>query len=117
MPTDLLDQLSDALSARYAVDRLIGVGGMATVYLARDLRHDRLVALKVLNPELGAMLGVERFLAGRERSDRRQDCLLVKSSEGGGDRGSPSSRFHRLDAQPDAARAAGLGERRLAVRE
>lgn len=63
MPTDLLDQLSDALSARYAVDRLIGVGGMATVYLARDLRHDRLVALKVLNPELGAMLGVERFLA------------------------------------------------------
>src|SRR5205814_956182 len=41
----------------------IGAGGMATVYLARDLRHHRQVALKVLNPELGAVLGVERFLA------------------------------------------------------
>jgi len=63
MPTDSLEQLSGALNGRYTVDRLIGVGGMATVYLARDLRHDRLVALKVLNPELGAVVGVERFLA------------------------------------------------------
>src|SRR5207244_1826897 len=50
-------------SDRYAIDREIGAGGMATVYLARDVRHDRPVALKVLNPELGAVLGVERFLA------------------------------------------------------
>jgi serine/threonine-protein kinase len=61
--TDLREQLVDALSARYAVERLIGAGGMATVYLARDLRHDRQVALKVLNPELGAVLGADRFLA------------------------------------------------------
>src|SRR5205814_3668885 len=47
----------------YDVDREIGHGGMATVYLARDVRHDRKVALKVLNPELGAVLGVDRFLA------------------------------------------------------
>lgn len=63
MPSDVREQLVDALSGRYAVDRLIGTGGMATVYLARDLRHDRLVALKVLSPELGAVLGSERFLA------------------------------------------------------
>src|SRR5215475_3803503 len=56
-------QLSTALADRYHVEGEIGEGGMATVYLARDLRHDRRVALKVLKPELGAVLGVERFLA------------------------------------------------------
>ena len=55
--------LRAALADRYAVDRLIGRGGMATVYLARDLKHERRVALKVLDRELGAVLGVERFLA------------------------------------------------------
>ncbi len=56
-------QLNMNLASRYVIDREIGRGGMATVYLARDLRHDRLVALKLLNPELGAVLGVERFLS------------------------------------------------------
>src|SRR5690349_18526046 len=56
-------QLSDALAGRYDIEREIGAGGMATVYLARDVRHERRVALKVLRPELGAVLGVERFLA------------------------------------------------------
>ena len=60
--TDLA-QLKAALADRYEVDREVGAGGMATVYLARDLKHDRRVALKVLKPELGAVLGVERFLA------------------------------------------------------
>src|SRR4026208_305479 len=60
---DTLAQLKQALSDRYAIERESGAGGMATVYLARDQRHDRNVALKVLNPELGAVLGVERFLA------------------------------------------------------
>ncbi len=50
-----------ALADRYAIERQIGAGGMATVYLARDLKHARRVALKVLNPELGAVLGVDRF--------------------------------------------------------
>src|ERR1051326_2409088 len=58
-----LAQLNSALAGRYTIDREIGAGGMATVYLARDLRHQRNVALKVLNPELGAVLGVERFLS------------------------------------------------------
>jgi serine/threonine-protein kinase len=60
---DALGQLSAALAGRYVVEREIGVGGMATVYLARDTRHRRNVALKVLNPELGAVLGAERFLS------------------------------------------------------
>lgn len=59
----LIDRLNAALAGRYLVERLVGEGGMATVYLARDLKHDRQVALKVLKPELGAVLGVERFLA------------------------------------------------------
>jgi Tol biopolymer transport system component/tRNA A-37 threonylcarbamoyl transferase component Bud32 len=57
------DQLNAALAGRYTVERLVGEGGMATVYLARDVKHDRHVALKVLKPELGAVLGVERFLS------------------------------------------------------
>ena len=53
--------LRTALAERYAFERELGRGGMATVYLARDLRHDRPVALKVLHPELAATLGPERF--------------------------------------------------------
>ena len=60
---DALLQLKESLADRYDIKREIGAGGMATVYLAQDLRHDRPVALKLLNPELGAVLGVERFLA------------------------------------------------------
>src|SRR5678815_3974001 len=60
---DAVGQLAAALAGRYSVDREIGRGGMATVYHARDVRHNRKVAVKVLNPELGAVLGVERFLA------------------------------------------------------
>ena len=62
-PIEVLTQLAPAIADRYAIEREIGRGGMATVYLARDVRHDRKVALKVLDPELGAVLGVDRFLA------------------------------------------------------
>ncbi len=58
-----IDVLNTALTGRYMIDREIGRGGMATVYLARDLRHDRNVALKVLLAELGAILGPDRFLS------------------------------------------------------
>ncbi len=59
---DPLESLRAALDGRYAVERLIGQGGMATVYLARDVRHDRPVAIKVLRPELAASLGSDRFI-------------------------------------------------------
>ncbi|HEY5061150.1 MAG TPA: serine/threonine-protein kinase, partial [Gemmatimonadaceae bacterium] len=61
--TDPFGRLSDALADRYRIERELGAGGMATVYLARDLRHDRPVAIKVLRPELAAAVGAERFLA------------------------------------------------------
>ena len=56
------DLFAAALADRYRIERELGRGGMATVYLAHDLRHDRPVALKVLRPELAASLGPERFL-------------------------------------------------------
>jgi tRNA A-37 threonylcarbamoyl transferase component Bud32/tetratricopeptide (TPR) repeat protein len=59
-PTNL-DRLPAAIGSRYQIDREIGWGGMATVYLARDTKHQRLVAIKVLRPELAASLGPERF--------------------------------------------------------
>jgi eukaryotic-like serine/threonine-protein kinase len=55
--------LATALSGRYAMERELGQGGMATVYLAQDLKHDRKVAIKVLRPELAAVIGAERFLS------------------------------------------------------
>jgi hypothetical protein len=60
--SDSLDRLKAALAHRYAFQRELGRGGTATVHLATDLRHDRPVALKVLQPELAAVLGPERFL-------------------------------------------------------
>ena len=59
---DFFDSLKTALADRYAIEREIGAGGMATVYLAEDLKHERQVAVKVLRPELAAALGPERFL-------------------------------------------------------
>ncbi|HEY6784755.1 MAG TPA: serine/threonine-protein kinase, partial [Gemmatimonadales bacterium] len=58
-----LARLAAALSDRYHIERELGAGGMATVYLAQDLKHDRRVALKVLRPELAAVIGAGRFLA------------------------------------------------------
>ena len=61
--TDPLPRLTAALADRYRIERELGQGGMATVYLAHDLKHDRKVAIKVLRPELAAVIGAERFLA------------------------------------------------------
>ncbi|MEJ2204807.1 MAG: protein kinase [Gemmatimonadota bacterium] len=60
---DLITRLTGALADRYRIERELGAGGMATVYLAEDLKHERMVALKVLKPELAAVVGAERFLA------------------------------------------------------
>ena len=60
--SDVLDRLTRALADRYRLEHELGAGGMATVYLAADLKHDRKVAIKVLKPELAAVLGAERFV-------------------------------------------------------
>ena len=61
--SDPIARLNAALEGRYRIERELGEGGMATVYLADDIKHERRVALKVLKPELAAVVGAERFLA------------------------------------------------------
>jgi serine/threonine-protein kinase len=83
----LLQQLQSALADRYRVERELGAGGMATVYLARDVRHDRNVAIKVLHPELAAARGAERFLAEIKTTARLQHphiLPLLDSGDAGG---------------------------------
>src|ERR1700704_2502724 len=60
--TNPASSLTAALADRYRIERELGQGGMATVYLAHDLRHERKVAIKVLRPELAAVIGAERFV-------------------------------------------------------
>jgi eukaryotic-like serine/threonine-protein kinase len=79
----MISSLGNALQGRYAIEREIGRGGMATVFLARDVRHNRHVALKVLNPELGAVLGVERFLAEIEVTANLQHPNLLPLFDSG----------------------------------
>lgn len=62
MSATAIERLKAALDGRYAIERELGEGGMATVYLAEDLKHNRKVAVKVLRPELAAALGAERFV-------------------------------------------------------
>jgi serine/threonine-protein kinase len=78
---------ADALRDRYLLERELGHGGMATVYLARDLKHNREVAVKVLRPELVAVLGRERFLAEiglAAKLDHPHILTLIDSGEAGG---------------------------------
>ena len=60
---DTPSRLFAALADGYRIERELGAGGMATVYLAQDLKHDRKVAIKVLRPELAAVIGADRFLS------------------------------------------------------
>src|SRR3954452_25514261 len=79
--------LAEALRDRYALERELGRGGMATVYLAQDLKHDRLVAVKVLRPDLAAVLGGERFLREIRLTAQLQHphiLTLLDSGEAGG---------------------------------
>ena len=85
--SDVLPRLSAALESRYRVEREVGVGGMATVYLAHDLRHERDVAIKVLHPDLAAALGADRFLAEIKTTAKLQHphiLALLDSGEAGG---------------------------------
>ena len=76
-------RLTAALADRYRVERELGAGGMATVYLAHDLRHDRDVAIKVLHPDLGAALGAERFLTEIKTTARLQHPHILPLIDSG----------------------------------
>lgn len=84
---DSFERLRTSLADRYRLERELGAGGMATVYLSEDLRHGREVAIKVLHPDLGAALGAERFLAEIKTTARLQHphiLPLLDSGEAGG---------------------------------
>ncbi len=76
-------RLTAALADRYRVERELGAGGMATVYLAHDLKHERDVAIKVLHPDLGAALGVERFLSEIRTTARLQHPHILPLLDSG----------------------------------
>jgi serine/threonine protein kinase len=86
---DANEQLAAALKGSYVVERLLGAGGMATVYLAHDVRHERKVALKVLRPELALALGGERFVrevritAGLSRPIWPCDSQMIRAGRNG----------------------------------
>ncbi len=79
----MIDRLNSALEGRYRVARELGEGGMATVYLADDLKHDRKVALKVLKPELAAVVGAERFLAEIRTTANLEDPHILPLYDSG----------------------------------
>ncbi len=85
--TDLRDRLTAAIADRYRIEREVGAGGMATVYLAEDLKHHRKVAVKVLRPELAEALGGERFLREIEIAAKLTHphiLMLIDSGEADG---------------------------------
>jgi len=77
------DRLAAALQGRYTIQRELGSGGMATVYVAHDVRHDREVAVKVLHPDLGAVLGSERFLSEIKTTARLQHPHILPLLDSG----------------------------------
>ena len=81
--SDAPSRLSAALADRYRVERELGAGGMATVYLAHDLRHERDVAIKVLHPDLAAALGGERFLSEIKTTARLQHPQILPLLDSG----------------------------------
>ncbi|MGH7726297.1 MAG: protein kinase domain-containing protein [Candidatus Eiseniibacteriota bacterium] len=83
----MLERLKAVLAGRYAIEREVGRGGMATVYLARDLKHGRNVAIKVLSPELAGMLGPERFVREIETAARLQHPHILPLLDSGAEDG------------------------------
>jgi eukaryotic-like serine/threonine-protein kinase len=78
--SDATARLGAALSGRHKIERELGEGGMATVYLAEDVKHHRKVAIKVLKPELAAVVGAERFVAEIETTAPLQHPTSSRSS-------------------------------------
>src|SRR6266540_3967660 len=78
-----LARLGTALADRYIVERELGAGGMATVYLAHDVRHNRKVAIKIMHPELAALIGAERFLKEIETTANLQHPNILPLFDSG----------------------------------
>ena len=101
------------LAGRYRIERELGRGGMATIYLAHDLRHDRDVALKVMHPEVAAALGPERFLREIRISARLDHPHILTLIDSGQNDGSavvrPALRAGRVPAGQAGAREAAVG--------
>src|SRR5262249_21664258 len=81
--SDLTQELAAALADHYTIQRTLGHGGMATVYLALDVRHQRNVALKVLRPELAAIIGADRFLKEIETTAHLQHPHILPLFDSG----------------------------------
>jgi tetratricopeptide (TPR) repeat protein/tRNA A-37 threonylcarbamoyl transferase component Bud32 len=114
----LRDSLNAALADRYFVERELGRGGMATVWLARDLRHDRVVALKVLDPELAGAIGVERFLREIRLTARLQHPNIVPVLDSGlfpGPDGQPLPWFTMTYVAGESLRQRLARERQLPI--
>jgi tetratricopeptide (TPR) repeat protein len=113
--------LTDALHDRYTLERELGRGGMATVYLARDLKHDRLVALKVLRAELGAALGAARFQQEIGIAARLHHPLILPVFDSGaspGDAGPGSCLWYAMPfVEGESLRDRLRRERQLAIEE
>ena len=116
--SDPPQRLAAALSDRYILEREVGAGGMATVYLARDLRHKRPVAVKVVRPELGGREGVERFLREIELAARLQHPHILPVFDSGvvdDGAGPPIPYFVMPFVEGETLRALLRREGRLAV--
>jgi len=98
-----VERLTSALAGRYRLERQLGQGGMATVYLARDLKHDRQVAIKVLRPELAAVLGPERFVQEIKTTAQLQHPHILPLFDSGAVGGLPGPAG---EAEPPNRRAA-----------
>ena len=102
--------LASALAGRYTIERELGQGGMATVYLARDLRHDRPVALKVLHPDIAATLGPERFLREIKLAAQLQHPHILPLHDSGGAAGLLYYVMPYVEGESLRARVARQGE-------
>ena len=102
--TAFTERLTTAMRHSYRIERELGVGGMATVYLAEDLKHKRRVALKVLKPELAAVLGAERFV--QEITNGSASSVTVVE---------PVARRARMARRVGSARAEKVAPRRSVI--
>ncbi|HEV2670306.1 MAG TPA: protein kinase [Gemmatimonadales bacterium] len=111
----MLDRLQEDLAERYKIERELGHGGMATVYLAEDVKHHRLVALKVLRPELSAALGTDRFLREIEIAARLTHPHILPLHDSGEAAGLPYYVMPYVEGQ--SLRGRLIHERQLPIED